>query len=246
MLLERSVAVKHPKHVWGLEHSASWQSRSGDDSDWEEGKSLLTGFSESIWLSHGPKIQVWSRHTLLYILQWRYTRTPDKLLLGKKTEPWDTETYFLGIHMSSVRRKKKRAGIQYSKQNPFLKKVSMAFHCHGGRGVGGRGENPWFLMLCVVWPHHIDLSFLGFLQCSDTALQLNWARLFWASLPSYRLFFLPHTFLLPRWGRSLRLASLLAFPGLEVEGDTAGIPWFRGCRRGDGLGGAVTPSCPQG
>ena len=29
-----------------------------DDSDWEEGKSLLTGFSESIWLSHGPKIQV--------------------------------------------------------------------------------------------------------------------------------------------------------------------------------------------
>ena len=89
MLLERSEAVKHPKHVWGLEQSASWQSRSGGDSDWEEGKSLLTGFSESIWLSHGPEIQVWSRHTFalhpsvkVYKDSWQTASREEKRALG--------------------------------------------------------------------------------------------------------------------------------------------------------------------
>ena len=76
---------------------------------------------------------------LLYILQWRYTRTPDKLLLGKKTEPWDTETYFLGIHMYSVWRKKM---CRYSvfKTKPLPQKSFYGFSLPWQKGCCGAGR----------------------------------------------------------------------------------------------------------
>ena len=153
------------------------------------------------WFLEIHLVESWSRNTSLIASYFCFTSFSEGIqglltncFQGRKQNP-GIQTYLLGIHMYSVRRKKK---CRYSifKTKPLPQKSFYGFSLPGV-GMGG-GENPRFLTLCVVWPHRIDLSFLGFLRCSDTALQFNWARLFWASLPSYRLFFLPHIFLLPR------------------------------------------------
>ena len=116
------------------------------------------------WFLEIHLVESWSRNTSLIASYFCFTSFSEGIqglltncFQGRKQNP-GIQTYLLGIHMYSVRRKKKSAGIQYSKQNPFLKKVSMAFHCPGlGWGaekILGSSRSAWCghtVLICLSW-----------------------------------------------------------------------------------------------